>query len=101
MGTVTALPPPSELPVAGTLPKRQHAIVCRMIDQPLPRLGQWPACGHEGPDGRRCNRPRGHREHADGTGPVVHRDRVHEWEAQPEQPWWQTLGLDADGSSLT
>nr|BEK65702.1 hypothetical protein KPHV_29290 [Kitasatospora purpeofusca] len=69
--------------------------------------GTWPACGHEGPAAThtapgfgRCLRPRGHRERADGTGLVVHRDRVHEWEEQPEQPWWAELGLGADGSSL-
>ncbi|MFF8769074.1 hypothetical protein [Kitasatospora sp. NPDC015120] len=71
--------------------------------------GGWPACGHESPADTprtdpglgRCLRPRGHRERADGTGPVLHRDRLHEWEEQPEQPWWTTLGLDSDGSPLT
>ncbi|MFJ6136491.1 hypothetical protein [Kitasatospora sp. NPDC092286] len=70
--------------------------------------GTWPTCGHEGPAGTRtgpglglCLRPRGHRERADGTGPVLHRDQVHEWEEQPEQPWWAALGLDSDGSPLT
>ncbi|MGW7579741.1 hypothetical protein ACWGKU_04895 [Kitasatospora sp. NPDC054768] len=42
-------------------------------------------------------RLRGHRERADGTGPLVHHDGVREWEQQPDQPWWAELGLGDDG----
>ncbi|MEU3559676.1 hypothetical protein [Kitasatospora sp. NPDC006786] len=41
-------------------------------------------------------RPRGHRERADGTGPLIHHDGVREWEQQPEQRWWAELGLGGD-----
>ncbi|MFD7639572.1 hypothetical protein ACFV4P_02870 [Kitasatospora sp. NPDC059795] len=68
-----------------------------MTDQQLPRLGLWPACGHQGPEGGTCIRPRGHRERADGTEPLLHRDLVHEWEEQPEAPWSADFGLDTGG----
>ncbi|WP_147409090.1 hypothetical protein [Kitasatospora xanthocidica] len=66
--------------------------------------GMWPACGHEDPTGARpgpgagrCIRLRGHRERADGTGPLIHHDGVHEWEQHPDQPWWAELGLGDNG----
>ncbi|MFF2819439.1 hypothetical protein ACFVT9_28440 [Kitasatospora cineracea] len=65
-----------------------------MTDQPLPRLGLWPSCGHQGTEGWICTRPRGHRERADGSGPLIHRDDIHEWEEQPEAPSWADFGLD-------
>lgn len=66
------------------------AIVAAMTDQPIHRLGLWPTCGHAGPDAGTCLRPRGHRERADGTGPMPHRDGEHQWEEQPAaaDPWW-------------
>ncbi|KDN85668.1 hypothetical protein [Kitasatospora cheerisanensis] len=59
-----------------------------------PLLGLWPSCGHQGAEGRVCTRLRGHRERADGTGPLIHRDKLHAWEEQPAAPWWTDFELD-------
>ncbi|MCX4749210.1 hypothetical protein OG455_27520 [Kitasatospora sp. NBC_01287] len=64
-----------------------------MLNEPFPRLGLWPTCGHHSPDIGTCQRLRGHRERTDGTGPLIHRDDTNEWTEEPatSDSWWDDL----------